>query len=100
MKNTILSLYDGAKKTLKDGVEKDTKKGIQDEANLTHKEHKKALKGAYKIFVVAGLSKGDIYSFVYQVKLYVKALSESRLTGMQSTMVITKLWVRWKKPGK
>ena len=44
-------------------------------------------------------SKADIYSFVDQVKLYVKALIESHLLGMQSTM-ITKLWVRWKKPGK
>ena len=44
------TIYDGAKKTLKDFVEKETEKEnkgqTEDEANLTPHEHGGALKGA------------------------------------------------------
>ena len=81
-------------------MKKEIEKKTQDEVNLTPKEHKKALKQAYKSFVVPELSKAGIEDFVDYVKLYVKASIETQLMGMQSTKMIAKLWERWKKPGK
>ena len=53
MKNSIMSLYDGAKKTLKDIVEKEAEEEQQQEeekedVDLTPHEHERRLKGAYR----------------------------------------------------
>ena len=56
MKKSIPSLYNGNKKTLKDVMKKEGKKGNQeqteDEADLTPQKHERALKEAYKSFVL------------------------------------------------
>ena len=64
MKNSIMSLYNGAKKTLKDIVEKEAEEEQQQlkDINLTPHEHERALKGAYRSFVMPGASKTDIDS--------------------------------------
>lgn len=72
--SSMLSLYDSAKKTKKDVTEKEAKKENEDEANETPQKHKRVLKGAYKNFVLPGLSKNDIDGYVDQVKMQVKAL--------------------------
>ena len=59
-KNSIMGLYDGAKKTLKDIVEREAEEGQQQEeehVDLTPHEHERALKGAYRNFVMPGASK-------------------------------------------
>ena len=54
LKNNILRLYDGAKKTLKDIVEKEGQEVQQQEEDLDLTLHKneKALKGSYRRFVI------------------------------------------------
>lgn len=100
----MLNLYGGAKITSKGAVEKQAEKENQeqteDEDDLPSQEHEKAMRGAYKRFVVLRLSKADIDDYFDQVKLYVKALIESQLNEIQSTQVIKTLWVKWKKPVK
>ena len=81
VKNSILSLYDGVKKkTLKDTIEKKATKENQeqreDEADLTPQEHERALKEAYRKFVIPRLVKADIDGYVDQVKLHVKGNAE------------------------
>lgn len=46
-------------------------------------EQDAALKGAYKSFVISGLSNTGIKDYANQVKLHVKALVESVLKEMQ-----------------
>ena len=55
--NSILVLYDRAKKTLKDIVEKEAEEEQQQEEDidLTPHEHERALKGAYRSFVIPGV---------------------------------------------
>ena len=54
LKNNILRLYDGVKKTLKDIVEKEAEEVQQQEEDLDLTLHKneKSLKGAYRRFVI------------------------------------------------
>ena len=64
VKNSILRLYDGAKKTLKGDLEAEAEKENQEEdIDLTPDEHERALKGAYRSFVIPGASKTDIDSY-------------------------------------
>ena len=81
MKRSILSLYDGAKKTLKDNFKKEAKKENQeqkeDKANLTPLEHQIKLKWAYKSFELTKLLKGQINCYVDLAKSYVKASIKS-----------------------
>ena len=66
-KNSILQLYDGAKKTLKGDVKSEAEKKIQEEdIDLTPHEHERALKGAYRSFVIPGAPKTDIDSYFDQ----------------------------------
>ena len=60
VRNSILGLYDSAKKTLKDIVEKETE---QKDIDLTALEHERTLKGAYRSFVIPGAPKNDIDRF-------------------------------------
>ena len=75
MKNTTLSLYNGVKNTLKDAAEKKAKKENQeqteDEVDLTHQEHDRALKEAYRNFLIPRLVKADIDGYDDQVKPHV-----------------------------
>ena len=82
-------------------VEKEAKKEHQqtgDNVDLTPMEHERALKEAYKSFVVPGLPKADVDSYIEKVKPYVKSLMEKQLGEMNSAKVIMTLWVKWKKP--
>ena len=58
MKNSIMSLYDGAKRILKDYVECEAEKKNQEEedVDLTWHKHKRALIGACRSFVIPGLA--------------------------------------------
>ena len=102
MKNSIMSIYDGAKKTLKDNIEKEVVEEQQQEEDndLTPHEHERALKGAYIRFVILGLTKTDIDSYFDQGKPHIKTLIETQLKEMWSANIIMTLWVIWKKPVK
>ena len=83
---------------LKNIVEKEAKKEHQqtgDYVDLTPMEHERALKEAYKSFVVPGLPKSDVDSYIEKVK---QSLIEKQLGEMNSAKVIMTLWVKWKKP--
>ena len=102
LKNSILGLYDGAKKTLKNIVEKvvEEEQGQEEDIDLTLHEHERALKGACRSFVMAGLPKTDIDSYFDQNERYIKTLIENQLKEMGSVKIIMTLWVVWKKPIK
>ena len=97
-----MSLYDGAKKTLKDIVEKEAEKEQQQEEDidLTLLEHERVLKGAYRCFVIPGAPKQDIDSYFDQAKPHTKTLIENQLKEMGPAKTIVTLWVMWKKPIK
>ena len=106
-KNSILRLYDGGKKTLRGNVEDEAEKENQEnqeegekDVDLTPHEHERALKGAYRSFVIAGKPKTDIDSYFDQTKPHIKTLIEEQLKEMESAKIIMTLWVRWKKPVK
>ena len=102
MKNSIMSIYDGAKKTLKDNIEKEAVEEQQQEEDndLKPHEHERALKVAYIRFVRLGLPKTDIDSYSDQGKPHIKTLIETQLKEMRSANTIMTLWVIWKKPIK
>ena len=103
-KNSILGLYDGAKKTLKGDVEGEAEKGNQEEeeeeedVDLTPHEHEGALKGAYRSFVMLGKPKTDIDSYLYQAKPHIETLIKKQLKELGFAKIIMTLWIIWKKP--
>ena len=100
-KNSILRLYDGAKKTLKGDVEDKAEKENQElDVDLTQQEHERALKGAYRGFMIPGVAKTDIDSYFNQAQPHIKTLIEDELKEIESAKIIMTLWVRWKKPVK
>ena len=89
--------------TLKDIVEKEAGEEQQqeeEEIDLTPHEHERALKGAYRSFVMPGKPKTDIDSYVDQAKPHINTLIEKQLKEMGSVKIIMTLWVIWKKPIK
>ena len=88
------------RKTLKDIVEKEAeeeakeKQQKKEDINLTPHEHERALKGAYRSFVVPGTPKTNIDSYIDQTKPHIKTLIEDQPKEMQSAKVIMALWVR------
>ena len=58
---------------LKDIVEKEQQKEEKD-VDLTPHQYERALKGAYRSFVIPGLTKTDIDSYFGQTKPYIKTL--------------------------
>ena len=94
---------------LKDIVEKEAREEEKetteqtkedDNIDLTPQEHERALRGAYRSFVIPGTPKADTDSYFDETKPHIKALIEDQLKEMQSTKVIMTLWVKWKKPVK
>ena len=83
-KNNVMSLYDGAKETLKGIVEREAEEGQQQEeyVDLTPHEHERALKGAYRRFVMSGKPKTDVDSYFYQARPQMKTLIENQLKEM------------------
>ena len=61
-------------------------------------ENGKALKGAYKNFMVPKTPKADTDDYFDWAKPHIKALIEHQLKEIKSTKVIMVLWVGWKKP--
>ena len=98
-KNSILGLYDVARKTLKDIVEKEAKQEQQQEEDLDliPPQHERVLKGAYRSFVRPGVPKTDIDSYFNQTKPQIKTLIENQLKEMGPAKMIMTLWVIWKK---
>ena len=89
--------------TLKDIVEKEAGEEQQqeeEEIDLTPHEHERALKGAYRSFVMPGKPKTDIDSYFDQAKPHINTLIEKQLKEMGSVKIIMTLWVIWKKPMK
>ena len=99
MKNSIMSLYDSAKKALKGYVESEAEKEDQEEEDvgLTPYEHERVLKGAYRSFVIPGKPKTDIDSYFDQTKPHIKTLIENQLKELGSAKIIMTLWIIWKK---
>ena len=83
-----------------DIVEKEAKEEQQQEEDidLTPHEHERALKEAYRSFVIPGAPKTDIDSYFDQTKPHIKTLIRNQLREMGSAKTIMTLWVRWKKP--
>ena len=69
----------------------------EEDVDLTPHEHERALKGAYRNFVIPGAPKTDIYSYFDQTKPHIKTLIKNQLKEMGSAKIIMTLWVRWKK---
>ena len=60
---------------LKDIVEKEAEEEQEEEnVDLTPHEHERALKGAYRSFVIPGVPKTDIDSYFDQTKSYIETL--------------------------
>ena len=79
---------------LKDIVEKEAEEKQQQEeegVDLTPHEHKRALKGAYRNFVIPGAPKTDIDSYFDQTKPHIKALIKNQLKKMGSAKIIMTL---------
>ena len=106
VKNRMLELHDGVKKTLKGYVEDEARKENQEEeeeeedVDLTRHEHERALKGAYRSFMMSGKPKTDVDSYFDQAKPCIKTLIENQLKEMGHAKIIMTLWVLWKKPIK
>ena len=84
---------------LKDIMEKEAEEKQQQEedVNLILHEHERALKGAYRSFVIPGAPKTDIDSYFDQIKPHIKTLIKNQLRKMRPAKIIMNLWVRWKK---
>ena len=87
--------------TLIDIVEKEAEEEHQQEeedVDLTPPEHERALKGAYRSFMMPGKPKTDVDSYFDQARPYIKVLIEKQLKELGSAKIIMTLWVLWKKP--
>ena len=83
---------------LKDIVEKEAQEEQQqqqqEDVDLTPHEHERALKGAYRSFVIPGAPTTDIDSYFDQTKPHIKTLIKNQLKEMGSSKIIMTLWVR------
>ena len=91
---------------LKDIVEKDAEAEQQqqqeegeeeEDVALTPHEYERALKGAYRGFVIPGVPKTDIDSYFDKAKPHIKMLIKNQLNKIGSAKIIITLWVRWRK---
>ena len=83
---------------LKDNMEKEAEQAQQQEdLDLTLHEHERALKGAYRSFVISGAPKTDIDSYFDQAKPHIKTLIRNQLKEMGSAKIIMTPWVIWKR---
>ena len=69
-----------------------------EDVDLTQDENERALKGAYRSFVISGAPKTDTDSSFDQTKPHIKMLIKIQLKEMRSANIIMILWVKWKKP--
>ena len=95
VKNSILGLYDSAKKTLKGDVEGEAEKENQEDGvDLTPGKHERALNRSYRSFVISDAPKTDIDSYFDQTKPHIKMLIKNQLKEMGPAKIIMALWVR------
>ena len=88
----------GQQERLKDIVEKEAEEEEQQEGiDLIPHEHARALRRAYRGFVMSGILKTDIDSYFNQAKSYIKTLIKKRLKEMGSAKITMTLYVSWKK---
>ena len=80
---------------LKDVVEKEAEEDQQKEedVDLTRHEHERALKRAYRSFVIPGAPKTDIYSYFDPTQAHINTLIRNQLNEMGSVKIIMPLWV-------
>ena len=64
---------------------------------LVPQEYERALKEAYKSFVIPGSPKVDINGYVDQANPHIKVIIEYQQNKMQSTEINMMLRVKWKK---
>ena len=89
--NRMMENIGYGRERLKDIVEKEAEEKQQQEeegVDLTPHEHKRALKGAYRNFVIPGAPKTDIDSYFDQTKPHIKALIKNQLKKMGSAKII------------
>ena len=72
----------------------------EEDIDSTPHEHDRALKGAYRSFVIPGLPKTDTDSYFDQTKPHIKTLIENQLKKIGPVKINMTLWVIWKKPIK
>ena len=85
---------------LKDIVEKEAEEEQQqqqEDIDLTAHKHERALRRAYRSFVMHGTPKTDIDSYFNQGKPHIETLIKNQLKEMRSVEIIMTLYVRWKK---
>ena len=89
----------GQQERLKDIVEKEAEEEEQQQEgiDLIPHEHARALRRAYRGFVMSGIPKTDIDSYFNQAKSYIKTLIKKRLKEMGSAKITMALYVSWKK---
>ena len=89
----------GQQERLKDIVEKEAEEEEQQQEgiDLIPHEHARALRRAYRGFVMSGIPKTDIDSYFNQAKSYIKTLIKKRLKEMGSAKITMTLYVSWKK---
>ena len=61
--------------------------------NTAPHEHERALKGAYRSFVIPDAFKTDIDSYFDRTKSHIKTLIENQLKEMWPAKIIMTLWV-------
>ena len=102
--NRMVKNMEYGRQRLKDIVKKEAEEEAKEQQqeekgiNLTPHEHERALKGAYRSFVIRVTPKAYIDSYTDQVKPHIETLIEDQLKEMQSAKIITILCVRLKKP--
>ena len=69
-------------------TEEQEKEQEEEEVHLTPQDHKRALKGSYKSFVIRGSSKLGINDYVDQGKPHIKVLIQDQLKEKQSRKII------------
>ena len=94
--NRMLENMGYGQEKLKDIVGKEAEEEQQQEEDidLTLHGHERALKGAYRSFVIPGTPKTDIDSYFDQTKPHIKPLIKNQLKEMRSAKIIITLWVR------
>ena len=71
------------------------KKQTETDVDLTTTENERALRGAYKNFVIPGLPKADIDDYIDHIKIYIKLLIADQLKKRSLQFKVI-----WKKPIK
>ena len=79
---------------LKDNVDKEAE---EEDIDLTPHKYERALRRAYRSFVIPGEPKTDIDSYFDQAESHIETLNEKQLKEIGSAKTIMTLYVRWKK---